>query len=256
MKFHPKNIFNISDIKKSVLKYGLVVLNRPILLHKELVKVLWNHSSINITVDGGTNRWLSWIIENELEEKMKPPCFITGDMDSCHSETLKYFNKTKVISTPDQDATDFTKALNVLDSFVNKLELSHIVVICETSGRFDQIIANINTLFENNQKPKEIVRPVYILTSNSVTWLLPPTSINSMHEIHIPINVKNQWCSLIPIANSAIVTTSGLKWNLDHNKMEFGGIVSTSNKYDDQLDVVKIATDSILIWSMGVQNED
>lgn len=187
---------------------------------------------------------------------MKPPCLITGDLDSCLPETLKYFKKTQVISTPDQDATDFTKALKVLDSFVHKLDLSHIIVICENSGRFDQIIANINTLFEHNQKPKETVRPVYILTSNSVTWLLPPICINSMHEIHIPIDVKKQWCSLIPIANSAVVTTSGLKWNLNNDKMEFGGIVSTSNTYDDKLDIVKIATDSPLVWSMGVENED
>jgi thiamine pyrophosphokinase len=160
------------------------------------------------------------------------------------------------MSTPDQDATDFTKALNVLDSYVNELDVSHIIVICENSGRFDQIIANINTLFENNQKPQDIARPVYILTSNSVTWLLSPTSINSIHEIHIPNDVKKQWCSLVPISNSAIVTTTGLKWNLENSKMEFGGIVSTSNTYDDKFDVVKVATDSPLVWSMGIENED
>lgn len=192
-----------------------------------------------------------------MEGKIKSPNLITGDMDSCLPESLKYFNKTQVINTPDQDDTDFTKALKVLDSFVHDLNISYVVVICETSGRFDQILANINTLFTNNQKPNEIARPVYILTSNSVTWLLPPTSNqDEMHEIYIPECVKNLWCSLIPIANSAIVTTKGLKWNLDKDKMEFGGIVSTSNTYDSKSDVVQVWTDSPLIWSMGIKDED
>lgn len=43
MKFHPKNIFSISDIKQSTIKYGLLVLNRPILVEKELIEALWNY---------------------------------------------------------------------------------------------------------------------------------------------------------------------------------------------------------------------
>lgn len=45
-------------------------------------------ASMMITVDGGTNRWLQWLRANKLEGKLKPPNFITGDLDSCHLESL------------------------------------------------------------------------------------------------------------------------------------------------------------------------
>lgn len=205
-------------------------------------------------MDGGTNRWKSWLINNKLEGKLRPPSLITGDLDSCYPESLKYFSDTTVVKTPDQDDTDFTKALKVLDTYVDILDLQHVVVICESSGRFDQIIANINTLFKyNQQKPRPAV---YILTSNSVTWLLPPTDEINMHEIYIPEVARKFWCSLVPIGSEAIVKTTGLKWNLDDDVMKFGGIVSTSNAYDNNSNTVKVSSNVPLVWSMGIRNED
>lgn len=86
-----------------------------------------------------------------------------------------------------------------------------VIAICETAGRLDQILANLNTLY----KAKDILGniPVYQLARNSLAWLLRPGS----HQINVgdAIVKKRDWCSLIPLgAGVEHVTTTGLKWNL------------------------------------------
>ena len=130
------------------------------------------------------------------------------------------------------------------------MSLEFIVCICENSGRLDHILANLNTLFKNQQNPHS--RPVYLLSSNALSWLLPVGD----NKIYIPGFVRNYWCSLVPIGESCEVSTTGLKWNLSKNMLEFGGIVSTSNKYDGTSETVFIATDKPLLWSMGIKDED
>ncbi len=215
-------------------------------------KYLYSHDSllaqIKVTVDGGTNRWIEWLQKHSLADELEPPTYITGDLDSCRLESIEFFSKsTEVVKTLDQDHTDFTKCLK----FLEKTKLDFFVSICESSGRFDHILANINTLFKNHQKSPELSRPVYILSSDSLTWLLPP----GKSTIHIPENLRKYWCSLVPIGSRSTVTTTGLKWNLNNQVMEFGGIVSTSNRYDGKSDEVTIIGDTPLLWSMGISEE-
>lgn len=270
--YHQNLILNCKDIQEKNFRYAIVILNRPILLDKELVVNLWNHcefkltlldffkntniflASIKILVDGGTNRWLAWLRENSLEDELIPPTMITGDLDSCLSRNLDYFRKkaTKVIETFDQNETDFTKTLRVLEPFIEELKLDFVISVCEDSGRIDHILGNINTLFMNLLKPPEILRPVYILSSGSLTWLLS----SGQHTIHIPENFRQYWCSLVPIGSRATATTTGLKWNLNNEIMEFGRIVSTSNKYDGKSDEVTVLNDCPLLWSMGINDRE
>jgi thiamine pyrophosphokinase len=102
-------------------------------------------AAIRITVDGGTNRWLNWLRKHNLEDKLKQPNLITGDLDSCFKESIAFFSKSRVIKTVDQDETDFTKSLRVLEPFIQELNLESVIALCETSGRMDQILANINS---------------------------------------------------------------------------------------------------------------
>lgn len=61
---------------------------------------------------------------------------------------------------------------------------------------------------------------------------------------------EGEWCALIPFGHPSIVTASGLKWNIDHLKLEFGGMISTSNELDGT-GVVTVETDQPLIWAMS-----
>lgn len=67
-------------------------------------------------MDGGANRWFHFL---EGTECMVPE-FITGDMDSVKQTISTYFTSrgAEVISTPDQNETDFTKALKHVHRYI------------------------------------------------------------------------------------------------------------------------------------------
>ncbi|XP_076258642.1 thiamine pyrophosphokinase 1 isoform X2 [Rhynchophorus ferrugineus] len=207
-----------------------------------------------ITVDGGTKRWLKWINAHNFEDRdIAAPDLITGDMDSLPDNVLVYFQEkgSKVIKTPDQNETDYTKSLRELKKHcdMHSIKINTIFVLADTSGRFDQILANINTLFKAPSFLGE--KKIYHIASNSITWLLKPGS----HKIIIPENLRRdqEWCALIPIGSSCKATTTGLKWNLNNTKLSFGELVSSSNTYNGQ-PFVTISNDSYLVWSMGIQS--
>lgn len=112
-------------------------------------------------------------------------------------------------------------------------------------------MANINTLFKSYTIFPESTK-IFLVSSKSISWLLS----NGDHTIKIPpkILAQKEWCSLVPIGCKCCVTTTGLKWNLIDNFLEFGGIVSTSNTYSNSSEVT-ILTDNYLLWSMCIDNE-
>ncbi|KAL2716942.1 thiamine pyrophosphokinase 1 [Vespula squamosa] len=250
----PLNIFHITDD----YKYAVIVLNCPICLKHNLMLPLWEKAQVTITVDGGTNRWLNYLKEQGIDllngnYSKYVPTFITGDMDSSSPYIVHRVQDigSKIIITPDQMFTDYTKALIQLDLYTKKenINLNGIFVIVENSGRFDHLLGNINTLY----KADKIIQNVQIIqvASDSLTWLLKP----GFHRIKIPdmLLQENNWCGLLPIGAPANqITTTGLKWNLDNASMQFGGLVSTSNTYDKYPEVT-VNTDISLIWTMGIE---
>lgn len=85
-------------------------------------------AQVRITVDGGTEKWLQWIQKYKRDkEEVLLPDIITGDMDSLPKNVLNYFisknDNIKVVVTPDQDETDFFKALRELSSYCLKKHL-------------------------------------------------------------------------------------------------------------------------------------
>lgn len=175
-------------------------------------KLIKQTASARCCVDGGSNRWRQFLLKHKnIENTLKPPDLISGDFDSITEETKNYFNNpiTQYIHTPDQNATDFTKAIKLIRNILEEKQIQDIIVYHDTSGRFDQIMANINTMYKYD---KDFFN-IYLLSGNSLTWLLKP----GKHSITIPLElVQNQrWCALIPIGQEVTnVTTKGLKWNL------------------------------------------
>lgn len=81
-------------------------------------------------VDGGTNHWFKFIAENNLNDCIETPHFLTGDMDSISnesSERIKAMNCQR-IPTPDQMDTDCTKSLGAIQSYLEPKKVDIIAV--------------------------------------------------------------------------------------------------------------------------------
>jgi len=154
-----------------------------------------------------------------------------------------------VVPTPDQDETDFTKGFRVLLQMLierkGKDDYDSIVCLGAFGGRFDHMMANINTLYTAHELQK---KPVYLLSSTQVVSLLQPGS----HVIKVDTGFEGDWCGLLPIGDAAKqVYTTGLKWNLNGERLSFGSLISTSNTFEQNSEVTIETTDPLL-WAMGV----
>ncbi|XP_034248856.1 thiamin pyrophosphokinase 1 [Thrips palmi] len=227
--------------------FSLVILNQPISIKKEIMAHLWNKATFRVTVDGGTDRWFEWLESSSICGilNLGLPDVVTGDLDSIRSSTVAMLQEKSVpvFHTPDQDFTDFCKAIRCIKE---RDAPSLIVAVCEVSGRLDQILSQLNTLHMFEEC-------IVLLSSCSATWLLKPGSheINVSNLKHNDILSDDRWIGLIPVGAPTIVTTSGLKWNLKNQEMKFGGMISSSNTYGND-PVIKISADQPLIWSMGI----
>ncbi|XP_045469029.1 thiamin pyrophosphokinase 1-like isoform X2 [Harmonia axyridis] len=242
------------NLAKNNSSFGVLLLNSPVKLNNIKLRKIWNQANIRVLVDGGSECWMNWKENlNKKKDDLYMPHLLTGDFDSISTETLeklKKINGVQVIHTPDQEETDFTKALEILNDYKEqkKIEIDKIYVLTEIAGRLDHLMANINTLYRS-----ESILPntsVFLLCSDSFSWLLKPGT----YKISIPeiLRENKNWCSLVPIGSPAVVTTSGLKWNLDKTKLEFGGLISTSNSYNGSAEV-EIETSSCLLWTMSTR---
>jgi len=231
--------------------FVLCLLNQPVIsLHTFLS--LWNSSLYRATVDGGTNVWAEIASKHaqHIQAQAEAPDLITGDFDSARSEHIKHYEGlgSKIVETPDQDNTDFTKCLMQLSEELKTEEklanVEAIFAFVETSGRLDQVMANLETLF---LAPAILPKPVYLISSLGISWLLPA----GRHEIQSAGFVTDTTnCGLIPLDGRAVVTTEGLKWNMAGGVLRFGELVSTSNGFDLNQDKVTVLTDAPLLWTM------
>ena len=229
--------------------FVLCLLNQPVISPPTFLS-LWNSSTYRATVDGGTNIWADIASKHPQHIQTEAPDLITGDFDSVRSEHIKHYQGlgSKIVETPDQDYTDFTKCLMQLSEEMKTDEklanVEAIFAFVETSGRLDQVMANLETLF---RAPAILSLPVYLISSLGISWLLPA----GRHQIQSAgVVTETTNCGLIPLDGRAVVTTEGLKWNLAGGVLRFGELVSTSNGFDVTRDQVTVTTDAPLLWTM------
>ena len=228
---------------------ALVILNQPFDSDRRIVD-LWNKAKFRVTVDGGSNQWFDLVKTTSLALVNPLPDLVTGDFDSIRPEVRGFYEsqrKVKVIHTPDQDYTDFTKALIEVDS--SKVSVDFVFAFVENRGRLDQILANIETLFHAPNHLGE-QKTLFLFGSETISWLLKP----GKHTVLIPSDLNRSDChvGLIPVGEPVSgVVTRGLKWDLDGTlDLAFGKLVSTSNAFAPEAESVEIITVKPLLFTL------
>ena len=232
--------------------YVLVLLNQAV-EDRALLAKLWNTAAYRVTVDGGTSVWLKVAKDIGTGVDSPVPNLICGDLDSADMANVKYFEGlgAKVVATPDQDQTDFTKALVELASLRRQEEegvagAEAVFAFVEIGGRMDHVMGNIQSLFLAPRLAPALP-PIYLCSSHSLSWLLPP----GQHHLAVPQPAPLH-CGLLPIDGPAIVSTKGLQWDLTDQELRFGGLVSTSNSFSAGCQEVTVDTDSTVLWTMDL----
>lgn len=234
---------------------ALVILNGPSLSYK-LLSLVWPRvdSTTNcpiVCADGGANLLYdttkSYRDNSEegrsrgLEEWI--PSHIVGDLDSLRPEVQQWYEArgTKIVRDENENMHDFEKSLIAASDLRAESELPT-VVLGGHGGRMDQTLGNLNTLYSWAER------------KHTLYWLEEKNVVLALHEgkhhINIDASSEGPSCGLVPIGKPvASVSTDGLKWNLNSQKLAFGkdGLVSTSNCIVEQVVIVEISDP--LIWT-------
>ena len=82
---------------------------------------------------------------------------------------------------------------------------------------------------------------------HSYTCLLP----SGHSELEVCSGHEGDYCGLLPMGDSVTLSTTGLVWNLNNQKLQFDLLISSSNQLDGS-EKVCIKSDGTVMWTMGV----
>jgi len=152
-----------------------------------------------IAADGGA--------QAVLAEGIAPKAII-GDLDSLSAEARATFGDV-LYHVPEQSTTDFEKCLQ-------RVESPLYIALGFTGGRLDHTLAVLNVL------ARYCDRKIVLIDDHNVCVVVPKAGLDLALEPQTRL-------SLMPLG-SAVVTTVGLRWDLDRANYAPDGAVSISNE--------------------------
>lgn len=216
-----------------------------------------------VCADGGANRLYDATVDMANTCRIIVPTVIRGDLDSLRDEVKGHYQAkgSTIEQDPDQETNDLDKSLAVvLRDWVKSDEPHRVCIYGAFGGRFDQGMGCIQALYKWGEA---FSNRLFLFDDHTYAILLPQVVRN---EIRIPfygddpanehdktLVGEGPTCGLIPIGcRCEFVKTTGLKWNLDGASLEFGGLVSTSNRVMD--DVVVVQSSHPIIFTAEVSS--
>lgn len=166
-------------------------------LDGELPLEFLKHTSLPlIAADGAADT----LIANGLQ-----PSVIVGDCDSVREELLQRYPHVRDVL---QDTTDFEKAF----AYLKEKHLLPAIVVGLSGGCLDRILSNVFIFSQTN---------ALFLSDTLIGFALTE---KETFDWEIDTKVSLFGCP------SAIVTSHGLKWELNRTELTFGGSQSCSNR--------------------------
>ncbi len=137
--------------------------------------------------------------------------FISGDFDS-HSGADENVYEDKFIYTPDQNKTDFQKALEI----ISEKGFKNIDVLGGSGGEQDHFLGNLTVAFSFKENLN-----IKFYDEFSEYFFVP---VNFVLE-----NVKDKMISLYPFPYVEKISTSGLNWVLDNENLSMTSKIGNRN---------------------------
>ncbi|GMH36647.1 hypothetical protein BSKO_04520 [Bryopsis sp. KO-2023] len=222
-----------------------------ILLNYHLPKCilpLWHRASLQVCADGGANRLFD-MIPGDVSAENYLPNAIRGDLDSIRPDVREFYSSQGVPIydlSHDQDSTDLEKCLKFVEEHLReggKEPEATILIAGALGGRLDQTLASIHALHKYPHLP------MVLMGEGNLTRLIHPGKT----RIKVDRAVEGPQCGLIPMDGPVIASSSGLKWNLDKTRLDFQGLISTSNLL--AADEVLVDSDGYLIWTTELHGD-
>lgn len=146
--------------------------------------------------------------------------FISGDFDS-HSGSDENIYQEKFIYTPDQEKTDFQKALEI----ILEKGFKNVDVFGGSGGEQDHFLGNLTVAFRFKDKMK-----IKFYDEFSEYFFIPQKFVIS--------GMKNRIVSLYPFPFAENITTKGLKWPLSNVNADMTTDMLTRNfASDDEISI-------------------
>lgn len=152
------------------------------------------------------------------------PELIIGDLDSVRPLIR---DQNKILHIPEQSTCDYQKSLH----YLKENNLLPAIVVGINGGYLDHILNNINIFLETDS----------ILYAPPLMGLVLKNK--SEHEFTLPLNTK---ISLMGIP-SAVISSTGLKWELNKSSLSFPGTNSCFNRTKNETINIKSEKGSALI---------
>ena len=183
-------------MKKS-RKRALIVLNGdpPSL---QFLRNLARRADLIVAADGGANA---------LRKARVAADVIIGDLDSIQPATKRHFAHTRIIRVPDQDSTDFEKAL----SFLKRNGIVDVMVTGMAGRRIDFALGNFFSIWKYT--------PRFCFSLFGDGWFAFP--VRRKLDLFLPIGTT---VSLIPFGRLTGVTLRGFQFPLNGKTMADGSL--------------------------------
>lgn len=143
---------------------------------------------------------------NKLKGIDVNPSLIIGDLDSVDQNLTSVYPTLKVT---DQNYSDYQKCM----SYINREELGPTIVCGIAGGHIDHVINNIGIFMEGSGN---------VFIDDNIVGL----KLTNRHKFNFPFETK---ISIFGIP-SCTITTKGLKWELEHQELNFPSTSSCFNR--------------------------
>ena len=137
--------------------------------------------------------------------------FISGDFDS-HSGSDGNVHKEKFIHTPDQDKTDFHKALEI----ISEKGFKNIDVLGGSGREQDHFLGNLTVAYSFKESLQ-----IKFYDEFSEYFFIPKNMTL--------YNAKDKMISLYPFPTAENITTKGLNWSLYNENLNITSRIGTRN---------------------------